>query len=424
MGGETAASSGRNVPIIQTPGEGRRIFNGVMQRQGRNLQAVETLGDGNCQFRAVARLILLRNPEHHHTLAEREMRLAARLRAQAVLYMGQNQGLFEEFLERNIYPDFNTYLEYMSQDATWGDNLTLRALAALNGPIQLYLASGQLYAEGSFPSQRSEHSTMRLLFHPETHYDAIIPLEGFRAEAEVSAIARPRVAAVTVEQREINVAMQRAIMESQKDLFKRYMLKTEIMGYGYRKLQKRLRSLGAKANGNKADLQRRLLALISDARTAAVPFTFGTAAPSSRNRGPRRVGRCLEVSRRMLPERARKKQIKKKKNKAKGRKAAPNKKLSKRMSNRRKKKLYETLLGNTLIADDLLLDSNLLLHDDLLLSAQKLQRVTQMLTKLCPHLNTCDRVEIDDLFGTKLSLKRPPLDEAEELMKSFVKLRF
>ena len=102
---------------------------------------------------------------------------------------------------------------------------------------------------------------------------------------------------------------------------------------------------------------------------------------------------------------------------------------------RRTLHIHNDLHLNARIPRNLLLNSHLLLDEDLFESEHKLRRVKHMLMRLSPHLDLCDCVEADELFGTSLQTSRrettesciqlhSDLDAAEELMRCFVKLRF
>lgn len=78
-----------------------------------NLGMQIQLGDGNCQFRSVSKL-LFGSPEHHLLV-----------RSKAIEYMEQNKPRFQNFLGE----DFALYLKEMSRAGSWGDELTLRAIA-------------------------------------------------------------------------------------------------------------------------------------------------------------------------------------------------------------------------------------------------------------------------------------------------------
>ena len=78
---------------------------------------INMLGDGNCFFRAVSHLTL-GYPNYH-----------MKIRAKAVDYVRLNRDFFEPFLERPENPTMEHYLEQMSRNRTYVDNLVIVATA-------------------------------------------------------------------------------------------------------------------------------------------------------------------------------------------------------------------------------------------------------------------------------------------------------
>lgn len=80
--------------------------------QSLGLKMVDVAGDGNCQFRALSYQLFGTEAKH------------ANVRASVVRHMRINASFFSMFFEG---PEFEAYLKDMAQNATWGDELTLRA---------------------------------------------------------------------------------------------------------------------------------------------------------------------------------------------------------------------------------------------------------------------------------------------------------
>merc|ERR1712039_152916 len=78
------------------------------------LRSKDIVGDGACQFRAVADQLYGRQ-ELHSTV-----------RVDAVAQLQANPGRYEAFA---VCESFSEYLARMSQAHTWGDNLSLQAVA-------------------------------------------------------------------------------------------------------------------------------------------------------------------------------------------------------------------------------------------------------------------------------------------------------
>ena len=106
------------------------------------VQVKPIVGDGNCQFTSVAEQLLQAYPAglpvalqtkvgHFGTREE----LAHRLRLLTKIYMQQHRGEFVSLIGDEDFPvdwqwatDFDTYLNYIQCDKTWGGEHTLRAL--------------------------------------------------------------------------------------------------------------------------------------------------------------------------------------------------------------------------------------------------------------------------------------------------------
>merc|ERR1719393_560509 len=84
-----------------------------------NCEEVRVDGDGNCQFRALS--LGLYGSEDHH----------ADVRANIVQHLRENPETYSAFMEPD--EDFTEYINRISQDGQWGDEVTLRAF----GPVQL-----------------------------------------------------------------------------------------------------------------------------------------------------------------------------------------------------------------------------------------------------------------------------------------------
>ena len=93
-----------------------------------NLGIEETQGDGNCFFRAVSRMVYASDEYHLH------------VRSQAITYLSEHRDEFEGFITNKYNNSINSYIQSMSQDGHWADNLIIRATAdALN--IEIHIIS-------------------------------------------------------------------------------------------------------------------------------------------------------------------------------------------------------------------------------------------------------------------------------------------
>ncbi len=81
------------------------------------LQRFEVDGGGNCQFRAVSHQ-LFKSDEYHR-----------RIREDACTQLLENPNYYKQFfIEEDHTTDYDTYIQKMTEDREWGDNLTLKAI--------------------------------------------------------------------------------------------------------------------------------------------------------------------------------------------------------------------------------------------------------------------------------------------------------
>lgn len=122
--------------------------------------------DGNCQFRALA--VQLYGDESHH----------AALRARVVQQLRQRPDRYEGYM----YGTYENYLEEMTRDGHWGDNVTLQAASdLLNREIQVLTDQPGSSLLELKPEARSDacegtpqQGALCLAFLTEVHYDAVV----------------------------------------------------------------------------------------------------------------------------------------------------------------------------------------------------------------------------------------------------------
>ena len=138
----------------------------------------EVKGDGNCQFRALADQLF--NDQDRY----------AKLRTAAVDQLRSDPEHYVEFLPDE---DWDSYVRRMEQDGTWGDHVTLQAVAdAYKVTVHLYSAHPEHVGEPLNPeTDRERHfpipmphryvaeginqvfRIVRLSHHPEVHYNSV-----------------------------------------------------------------------------------------------------------------------------------------------------------------------------------------------------------------------------------------------------------
>jgi len=153
----------------------RKIINEQIQNTNKltekmlkfGLKEFEIVPDGNCQFRAVAHQ-LFSNQERH---AEIRHKVCAQLLEKADCY--------KEFC-CNDNTDYYTWVDDMTKDSVWGDNLTLQAVAdAYHVNIRLitsYETQSILFINPIQSINRIQPKLITLIFKPEIHYSSVEPI--------------------------------------------------------------------------------------------------------------------------------------------------------------------------------------------------------------------------------------------------------
>ncbi|KAL0020195.1 hypothetical protein WJX79_009352 [Trebouxia sp. C0005] len=118
-------------------------------------------GDGNCQFRALSDQ-LYRTPHEH-----------GYIRAAAIAQLQSYPNLYREYIPE----DYRQYCQRMQQFGTWGDHVTLQAVADAFGVRIAIMTSYQdscvieIQPQGQIQSQR----VLYLSFWAEVHYNSVYP---------------------------------------------------------------------------------------------------------------------------------------------------------------------------------------------------------------------------------------------------------
>ena len=136
-------------------------------RQNRMVET-QIEADGNCQFRALADQLF--NDQDRHV----------ELRTAAVNQLRSDPEHYVEFLHDE---DWDSYVRRMEQDGTWGDHVTLQAVAdAYKVTVHLYSAHPK---QQRFPIPMPHRyiaeginqvfRIVRLSHYPEKHYNSVHP---------------------------------------------------------------------------------------------------------------------------------------------------------------------------------------------------------------------------------------------------------
>jgi len=119
-------------------------------------------GDGNCQFRAIADQ-LFRDQERHaecRTVVINQLRRAA-----------------EEYAPY-VPEDYDTYVETMRKDTTWGDHITLQAAADAYGVAMCVISSYKdNFVVEIQPKVKRSSRVCWISFWAEVHYNSVYPAD-------------------------------------------------------------------------------------------------------------------------------------------------------------------------------------------------------------------------------------------------------
>ena len=128
---------------------------------GIGLRENEVDGDGNCQFRAIADQLYGSSDRY------------AEVRANIVEHLRSNSSRYSAFV-----PDsYDTYIENMGRDETWGDHVTLQAASNVYGlEIRVYTSYDGNWERVIRPTDDGNiRGAIQLSFYAEFHYNSVYP---------------------------------------------------------------------------------------------------------------------------------------------------------------------------------------------------------------------------------------------------------
>ena len=127
------------------------------------MRSVSVGDDGNCQFRSLS--LQLYGDEGFH----------GSVRTAAVEHMRCEAAFFGAMFERG---EFETYVEDMANPKTWGDELTLRAVADALGCAVHVVTSNEAnwYLQYTPTDELPVRKHLFLTYVAPVHYDALAPM--------------------------------------------------------------------------------------------------------------------------------------------------------------------------------------------------------------------------------------------------------
>jgi len=154
-------------PLTSQPPFEAEVYSAASQLHWRlsdyGLASREVIGDGACQFRAVADQLY------------RDQELQGSVRQRATWQLRSHATRYKHFVEGET---FAGYLARMAKPTTWGDNLSLQAIA---DAFEIEVCLVSTFLERSFisirPASGRSMQQIWLGFYAEYHYTSLEPLK-------------------------------------------------------------------------------------------------------------------------------------------------------------------------------------------------------------------------------------------------------
>lgn len=134
--------------------------------------------DGNCQMRAIADQLYGTDNNHKDVRSKITSWLAKNERFSVD---EQGSAAIGDFIDRDAYPKWVSYVSHMSRDKAWGDHITLLAAAEVYG-VNIFIISnvddlgtGQ-YITNIAPKSKKAERTLNLSHWHEQHYNSLYPV--------------------------------------------------------------------------------------------------------------------------------------------------------------------------------------------------------------------------------------------------------
>jgi len=134
--------------------------------------------DGNCQMRALADQ-LHGTENNHKDVRTKVMSWLAKNEKFSVEEQGS--ATLGDFIDKDAYPKWDSYVAHMSRNGAWGDHITLLAAAEVYG-VNIFvisnvddLGTGQ-YITNITPKSTKAKTTLNLSHWHELHYNSLYPI--------------------------------------------------------------------------------------------------------------------------------------------------------------------------------------------------------------------------------------------------------
>lgn len=133
--------------------------------------------DGNCQMRALADQI--HGDENHHV--DVRSRIMSWLSKNEKYQVDDNgSATLGDFIDRDTYPRWTSYVSYMSRNGSWGDHLTLVAASEVYDATIAIISNVEDNGTGQYitqilPRTKKPSRTLNLSHWHEMHYNSLHP---------------------------------------------------------------------------------------------------------------------------------------------------------------------------------------------------------------------------------------------------------
>lgn len=182
-------NTARLVPTNERPSDDQ-ILAARMNQFGLK-EKTSIVGDGNCQFRAIADQ-LYDNQDLHYAIRRKVVEWLYKNRDFPI----DDHTRLQDFLETDCYRDWDSYCNYLAQDASWGDHITLVAAAEIFRiticVISTVTAPGHTDPITVIePKARQSTKTVYLSHWHESHYSSLcLDVESSNLGALAAAISK------------------------------------------------------------------------------------------------------------------------------------------------------------------------------------------------------------------------------------------
>jgi len=142
---------------------------------GNKFAEYQVAPDGNCLFRAISHQMYGTEEKYKSVRSE----IVSWLKNNENFPVDEDGTILKDFLETDVYGNWNRYCQYMSRDSTWGDHIALIAAAEVF-KSKIQIQSTVPSEENTWiviePKKAKAEKTLWLKHYHELHYNSLVPL--------------------------------------------------------------------------------------------------------------------------------------------------------------------------------------------------------------------------------------------------------